>query len=188
MAASMEHIPLTIRSRCHTLFFAPVATAELTTALHARGIDQDSSMLLAHISRGLPGLALHFREFSDDLALMVKRIESFLHVAGASLNEQLAFTQTLVKPGESGPEARDRVLLLLEDWERALRDTLALSVGADSVITLPTLHPALTRLAERLDPHTLVATLGSVDMARRAIGSNVHPRFVIEHFFTSISP
>ncbi len=71
-ADSAEQLLPTIVSRCETLRLRPLPVEAVEASLKARGTDEETSRLLAHISGGRPGYALRLMEDKDALEIPVR--------------------------------------------------------------------------------------------------------------------
>ena len=109
-----ENLLPTIASRCELLRLRALPLSELAQVLvEKKGLAADQARLIAHISGGRPGYALHLAE--DETLLNARRewLDDLFILAGASRSEKLAFS-------ESKSRGRDRA-----EIKQQLRDGLA---------------------------------------------------------------
>jgi DNA polymerase-3 subunit delta' len=115
----------TIRSRCQTILFAPIAAAEIQKLLtEKKGISPDDAELLAQTSRGSLGRALQ-----GDVETYRQRRDSMLAVLNAlTLTGDRA---QLLRSAEALAAAKDRdeYERLLDVLETLIRDAWALALG-----------------------------------------------------------
>ena len=61
VAVSSEDFPATVASRCRTIQFGKVGTAEIVDALVRRGVERSEAEVVAEVAGGRPGMALQLR-------------------------------------------------------------------------------------------------------------------------------
>lgn len=174
----------TIRSRCQTVRFAPLAVEELESYLvKNRKRSGDEARLAARLAGGRPGVAL-----GVNLAAYRKRREAMLGVV-----ETLASGEgraPLLRAAEEMADAKNK-----EDYEPRLdalelliRDLWLLALGdAERVLVNYDLRERLARLAARVPPRRAANWLTSVEELRSQLAVNVNRRSATDALFLTMA-
>jgi DNA polymerase-3 subunit delta' len=125
----------TVVSRCQRVFFHPVPAPEIEKLLVAHGIEANRAHLLADLSTGRPGWAMH--RASDDSVIELhhewtRRLQEIfgapadvpLHVAEELDSEQMNWRR-------SEGDAEDPALFALASWQVELRRRMLASSGRE---------------------------------------------------------
>ena len=163
-------LPRTIRSRCQTIYFSPVATSAIQTALEDRGLSQKEAEEMAMLSHGLPGQA--FRWFEDRAAYAAHKEEAarFASLWQKPLYDKIKKVEDLFGDKTDHIAARDRLSDVLGIWETAMRETLLSSTGG----------------AGFSDRRVFIEIYTLIERARRLLHQNVHPRLLVEQILLAI--
>ncbi len=155
----------TIRSRCQTVRFRPLADADVRAVLLDHGVDPGRVSQLVALAGGRPGQAV---------ALADEAVWAFR----ASLLDQLTDTRPdgprlatelmkfVEEAGKESAAQRERAAVAVSLIAEVLRDALRASVGADGL-------PAVRALGERLGPDKLTDLLDACLTAGEHIGRRV---------------
>lgn len=173
VSARPSALPLTIRSRCQSLRFAPPARTQVEAALILkREIHPADARFLAAASQSRLGAALTMdltaaRAAREELCAVVS--PETLRSAAAILSAAETFHKS-----DRGPEVLD----WLAQW---VRDLLLISVGADQehLIHADRL-PLLKTAARGAQTEQLAALLDEIDALQRAAGRNLNLQMAME--------
>jgi DNA polymerase III subunit delta' len=174
----------TIRSRCQTIRFAPLAIGELegylTTNKKRAG---DEARLAAHLAGGRPGVAL-----GVNLDAYRRRREAMLTVVEAlAAGEGRA---PLLRAAEEMADAKnkDEYEPRLDALELLIRDLWLLALGcAGQGLVNYDLRERLARLAERVPPRRAARWITSVEELRSQLVVNVNRRSATDALFLSMA-
>ena len=125
----------TVVSRCQRIFFHPVPALEIEKLLAANGIEASRARLLADLSGGRPGWALHRARDDSVIELhreWTKRLQEIfgapadvpLHLAEVLDSEQMSWRR-------SEGDAEDPALFALASWQVELRRRMLASRGRE---------------------------------------------------------
>jgi DNA polymerase-3 subunit delta' len=117
-----DELPRTVMSRCVTLHFGALPTADVAALVaRERDIPEDDALAAAALSRGSPGRALRLLD-SPILAEREAFIATFLDLAGKGPADRLDFANGIASSKE---EAADTAILL----ESLIQDVLLAAAG-----------------------------------------------------------
>ncbi len=170
----LARVPVTIRSRCQRVRFAPLSETVIRDVLRdAAGVAPDDKVrMLAALAGGSLARALAMRDAEPS---MKEQRDAALALLGPALEGDAiklwAAVQKLTGFGKAG---RERLRLTLEFLQLWIRDILRLRHGAPpEAIVNRDLVKLLQPLAERLDATELRRRLLVIEEAIRAIDGNV---------------
>ncbi len=184
VTARPDSLLQTIRSRCQTIRFAPVAREAIERLLTAtKKFSPDDAALVARLSTGSIGRALDF-----DLERFRDRRESMMKVLRASLahGDRLS----LLKAGEEMNDAKnkDDYELYLEILQTLIRDLWSIKLGAaESLAVNVDLRPPLGALAERAEKGELVRWMNEIETLRERLGVNVNRKIAADALFMEMA-
>jgi len=166
-----SRLPATIRSRCQSVRFAPIAESTLMEFLEQRvGLDTKNARLLAALSSGSLGRALALRD-SEPLRMRdeaLALLEPALRGDPAGLWKA---SQAFMKYGRTGRETLRRMVEFHQLW---LRDLLRAQAGAErSALTNRDREAEIRRQAERVTPAEIRRRLMVLEEALSSIEGNV---------------
>jgi DNA polymerase-3 subunit delta' len=176
-ADSPEQLLPTIASRCEVLRLRPLPVESVEAYLLEHGAEPTHARLLAHISGGRPGYALHLMQDKDPLEFRTQRLEELQTLLQSNRRARFAYAGKLTERKNEGKEhPRETLLLWLSFW----RDVLLCRAGAETPLVNVDCTQAIERLAGRLalaEAHRLVAAAeGALDQLER----NVNLRLLTE--------
>jgi DNA polymerase-3 subunit delta' len=125
----------TVVSRCQRVFFHPVPASDIEKVLVGHGVEASRARLLADLSGGRPGWAIHRARDESVIELhheWTRRLQEVfgapadvpLHVAEALDSEQMSWRR-------SEGEAEDPALFALASWQVELRRRMLASRGRE---------------------------------------------------------
>lgn len=167
-------LPVTIQSRCHLLYLAPVSTKAIQEWLAADGVHAKHAERLARLSAGRAGLAKLWQQDPTVFASYEQDIEQFQTVWGQSLHEQFSFVEKICAESDDAVVGRERLATLMKVWRMLIRDRAYQMVG-------------LTQFAINASPvnsgssmKTLIRIDTAITGVLEYIDKNVHPRLLLE--------
>ncbi|MFM8551392.1 MAG: DNA polymerase III subunit delta' [Nitrospiraceae bacterium] len=166
-------LPSTVRSRCQSIRFVPLAKTQVEAALITqRNLPPDDAHFLSMIAQGRIGLALR-----TDLAEARKQQEEFAALTDPATLRSIATTLTAAESlskSDRAPEA-------LEWLTRWGRDLLLVRMGADPdhLLNRDRLQE-LERAAAIVQPRLLVEVLEEIQAVERHAGRNLNVQLALE--------
>lgn len=168
----------TILSRCQQLHFRALSQEVISGHLQREGSDEESSRLAASLAGGSLNKAM---AFAGESALTERT--AFLEMISTL---SLGNISPLFDAAEELSGDKEKVLTLLELLTTSLRDVMLLHGGSDEVVNSDLL-PLLEREAARFSPQEVIARIGHVADARRALTRNVNARLALEVLFIRLA-
>jgi DNA polymerase-3 subunit delta' len=177
-------LPATIRSRCQTIRFAPIAATEIEKFLiEERATDQADAQLLARTSRGSIGRAL------------AAEVDTYRERRGSMLTVLTSLTLTgdrvqLFRSAEELAALKDREEYeqLLEVLEVLIRDAWALRLGRpkESIVNND-LVSQLQEIAGELKSDYAARWLTQIEELRAALEVNINRRIASDALFMTLA-
>ena len=176
-ADTPEQLLPTIVSRCEVLRLRPLPVEEVEGYLQEHGADPGDARLLAHISGGRPGYALHLMQDKEALDFRTQRLEEMQELLQSNRRKRFAYAEKLTdRKNAARAQLRETMLLWLSFW----RDVLLCCSGAQTPLANIDRLAEIESLAGRFslaETHRLVAAAeGAIDQLER----NVNPRLLVE--------
>jgi DNA polymerase-3 subunit delta' len=174
----------TIRSRCQTVRFAPLAAGELESFLVDNGQRAGAeARLAAQLSSGRPGIALGlnldtYRARRDAMLVVVEALAS----GGGDRVRLLRAAEEL---GDA--KNKDEYEPRLDTLEILVRDLWLLALGGGGVLVNQDLSERLARLAEGVRPARAAGWLTRIEELRGQLSFNVNRRAATDALFLSMS-
>jgi len=172
-AETPEQLLPTIVSRCEILRLRPLPIADVEAFLTEKGADGSRAALLAHLSGGRPGYALHLMENPGALDFRRQRLDDLEHLLGAGRGERFAYAESLARDKEA---FRSVLLLWLAYW----RDVLLCASGAAAPLTNVDRAAPIEALAARLSLAEARQRVTDMEGAVARLEKNVNPRLLAE--------
>ena len=166
-------LPVTVRSRCHALRFAPPAKAQVEAALRlARELSPDDAQFVAMVTEGRIGHAL--------TAQVDALREQQRAVSGLASRDQLASIAALLSTAEALSKSDGAAEAL--DWLAYLvRELLMIRVGADAEARMNLALPQPTvEAARHASLDALLDVLEGIDRFQRHAVRHVNPQLTLE--------
>jgi DNA polymerase III subunit delta' len=173
-AQDSESLLPTIVSRCETLRLRPLSIPKVTAGLENQyKIPSEEAQLLAHISGGRPGYALHRHQNPQVMAGRKNSLTDLLKLLSASRVERFSYAETL---------AKDKSLLenILQVWASFWRDVMLISAGASPPITHLDLKAEIEILAGKLDLTKTSEMVNLLENSQRQLKRYVNTRLILE--------
>lgn len=178
-APAAESLLPTIVSRCELLALRALPMAELSAALHARGLPAEQAALLAGVSGGRPGRALQLTRSAEDLAQREQLLEDLWQLLGDTRSRRFAYVHKALRATEAEGR-RQQARELLDTWLSAWRDAVLLAHGEQVPLSNPDQRPRAQWLAKQIPPEQLLQGLRQIDATLGSIDSNVNLRLALE--------
>jgi len=173
-AKSAENLLPTIVSRCEVLRLRSVAMEETSTGLQAiRGVPQELSEKLAHISDGRPGYAIRLYEQPRLLEQRQSWLVELFQLLASSRRERFAFAKAVVEDKES---LRNELQVWLTFW----RDILIYTEGMNGSITNLDYSTQIQQLAAVANLAKAHSQVNAVLRTMEQIDHNVNARLALE--------
>jgi DNA polymerase-3 subunit delta' len=174
----------TVRSRCQTIRFAPIAAAEIEGFLIAeKGLPAADARLLANTARGSIGRAL-----AADIEAYRMGRASMLAVLKALVRtrDRVRLLQAAEELGTA--RDRDEYELRLDVLEALIRDAWALSLGrSEASIVNRDLLNELRRIAEPMKSSKAASWLAAIEELRAALAVNINRRVATDALFLGMA-
>jgi len=172
-ADTPEQLLPTIVSRCELLRLRPLPPEQVAAYLQDRDVDVDIARLVAHISGGRPGVALHASQDDDALALRASRLDDIPTLLAATRQERFAYAE---------PLAKDKVLLrdTLLTWLAYWRDVFLCAGGAAAPLENIDRSAQIASLTARLDMEAARKIVAALVQAIDRLEKNVNARLLTE--------
>ncbi len=171
----LSRVPVTIRSRCQRVRFAPLAESLVRDVLRDKAgvADEKKARLLAAISTGSLGRALAMRDEPD---MAIERDAAITLLSPPAADRFGGLWAAVQKSTGYGKAGRERLRLRIEFQQLWLRDLLRARYGAprESLVS-PERHDALRAQAASLDAREIRRRLMVLEEALRSIEGNISP-------------
>jgi DNA polymerase-3 subunit delta' len=171
-SARPDRLPDTIRSRCQSLAFMPLARQEAAAFLEARGVPAAEAELRAALSGGRPGAALAL----DTEGGLARRdaILAALAAASGDAMEAVAAADDLQPAAAEMPDLLALLALVVRDL-MVLPD----DAGGELVVNRDR-RPDLERLAAAVPPARAARVLERIAWCERALERSVSPGLMLQ--------
>ena len=173
-----SRLPSTIRSRCQTIYFHPVAREKITSWLEKRGLGKSEAEEAARLSQGLPGRAYNWLEDEEEYERYKKEADRFLSLINKPFFEKIKIVDDLFGDKTDHIAARENLHQVLGIWQVLSRDLLYNSIGLKE----STIH----HVKEDWNKETLMKVENGINKAREMLGKNIHPKLLIENILLNI--
>jgi len=165
-----EHAILpTIRSRCQTIYFAPVETNMILQGLVARGVDTALAEEMSRDACGLPGRALQWVNDAENYAVFLSEKQRFLSLINRRFYEKIAIIESMFGDKKDHIATRAAIVHILDVWILVAHDLLCRHMKE--------------KQSECVFHWSLIDQMNQV---KKLLGKNIHPRLVLEHIILNI--
>ncbi len=170
LIATDEHALLeTIRSRCQTLYFHPVVSADIESYMKSIDIDPSLAASMALHACGLPGRAIDWSTDTDAYEWYTKEIARCEQLRGKPFHKQLTLVDDLFGKKDDHIATRATLVQILNIWQQVFRNTYTQGGSATS------------------PGYDIVRTHDAIEKAKTGLTQNVHPRMLVEHILLTLS-
>ena len=168
-----EQLLPTITSRCEILRLRPLPVDAVEAHLKSHGAEAESAHLIAHVSGGRPGYALHLLQDDVALELRAERLADLAELLSATRVQKFNYAEKLAKDKET---MRQTLLVWLSYW----RDVLLRVSGASASLTNIDQEESIASLAEKLTLESARCVVSDQEMALERLERNVNSRLLAE--------
>ena len=179
-ADTSEQLLPTITSRCEILRLRPLPLETVETFLKDRQVEPASARLLAHVSGGRPGYALHLMEDKDALEFRAKRLDEMQTLIQSTRHERFAYAEKLTSRKKKDAEAEERFRETLLLWLSFWRDVLLRVTGSTSPLTNVDYTGSVDALAAKLTLPQVRKLVSDSQEAIEKLERNVNARLLAE--------
>src|SRR3990170_3744213 len=173
-APDVDSLPETIVSRCEVIRLRPAPVTQLAGELSAHlGIEPEQATLLASLSGGRPGLAVHLHSQPEILQQRDEWLDACQQLLTANRLERFAFADQASKD-------RERLRTLLLVWLSFWRDVLLRSADSRAASANPDREEQLNTLGLRLTPQTPRRWVSALERTLEQLTTNVNARLAME--------
>jgi DNA polymerase-3 subunit delta' len=174
LATDADRLLPTIVSRCQQVPLRPLPVALVRQALVERwGAEPGQAELLAHLSGGRLGWAVHTLEDEAALQRRMQRLDNLGDLLAASTTKRFRYAERLARD----PAAMQEVLDLWLGW---WRDAVLLAAGADTPLTNVDREGTLRDHARRFGVERSTAMVEALRSAIDRLKRNANPRLALE--------
>lgn len=178
LANNLEQILPTIRSRCQSVPLRPVAATTVRDLLVTRGCESDRATLLARLSSGRIGWALHALENDTIMTERDDILNLLLEAVRGNRVRRFDIAEKLSKVAGDDPDA---LRYALETWQTFWRDVVLLMKGAPVKPCNSDRVVELQQWAQRLDTKEVWQALHSTrTLLYRTLNTNANVRLALE--------
>lgn len=167
----------TIRSRCQPLALRPLPAGVVRAELEKRGLaDGEHALLLAQLSGGRLGWALHAASDASDLSERTTVLDTLEAVVSAERIGRFQIAAKLAEP----KDAKERMPEIMALWQSYWRDVLLLVSAAPVEIVNRDRRHTLEQLAASLHIDDVTRVLAGIRRTSRYLEQNVSMRLALE--------
>jgi DNA polymerase-3 subunit delta' len=173
-AKSTENLLPTIVSRCEVLRLRSISMDETTRGLQTiRGVPQELSERLAHISDGRPGYAIRLFEQPGLFEQRQSWLDDLIELLTSSQRERFAFVRGVV-------DDREELLGELHVWLTFWRDVLISIDGMSGSITNLDYSTQIQKIAAFSDLRKAQFQVSAIERTMKYINHNVNARIALD--------
>lgn len=175
-AESAESLLPTIVSRCEVIRLRPLSLEQVCQGLQDRWeLPPERARLLAHLSAGRPGYALHLEGGPERLEQRQAWLNEHLSLLSASRRERFVYTARLAKEKD-----KETLRLVLQTWLTFWRDVLLRAAGAATPLVNLDFTEQVERLALETGLEQARAVLAAIERTLTRIDRNVNTQLALE--------
>ena len=168
----------TIISRCQRVELRPLPLASIEKELRQRyGISEQKAELLARLSEGCLGWALHTMQDERLLEERTQRLNTLIALTQATHKQRLTYATELAAQFGKAREEVEKVLALWVNW---WRDLLLLKGGNDKFITNIDQKSALLHQAKNYSMSQIKNFIHHIQTTSEQLEQNANPRLALE--------
>ncbi len=172
-ADNPEQLLPTIVSRCEVLRLRPLKVDQVQMALEEKGFETNHARLIAHISGGRFGYALHLLESPSLLVERDERLNDLQSLIAASRVEKFAYADKLSKDRDS---MRQVILIWLSYW----RDVMLRAAQAETPLVNVDRNLEIEDIASRMDLSSARSMVSGLENALEKMDRNVNTKLLAE--------
>jgi DNA polymerase III subunit delta' len=164
----------TIESRCEKIRLRPAGVEIVSQGLMNQwGISAETARLLAHLSNGRPGQAIHWHQHPEILEQRRTVIMDLYNLLNGERLDRFAYAQSLTIE-------KDDFHLALQTWVSFWRDVLIRISGTSTPLTNPDLIDVIDTIANQMSLEKAWLVLTKLDNTFNLLERNVNARLAAE--------
>ena len=173
-----ESLLPTIVSRCEVIRLRPASLRDTQDFLQSnRGLDEDQARLIAHLSGGRIGAALHMVEDPHLLDGRRETIDTLLNLLPARRYERFSYADDLSRPyGQARQQAGSALSIWLSFW----RDVFICSSGSTLPLVNLDLQPEVDHIASMVELQEARSLVIAHENAIEQLERNANIRLLLE--------
>lgn len=173
-AESSESLLPTIVSRCEVLRLRPLSLETTAQGLQARwGLPPEEARLLAHLSGGRPGYALHLHQSPEQMEARISWLNDHFHLLKANRVERFAYAESLARD-------RDRLRGTLQVWLSLWHDVLLRTSGSTVPLANLDCSEQIDSLSAHCDLNISYQMVSNLERTFELLEHNVNARLAVE--------
>jgi DNA polymerase III subunit delta' len=173
-ADSPESLLPTIVSRCEVVRLRPLPLEQVRQDLQRNwGLPEEEAKLLAHISGGRPGYALHLHQEPERMAQRISWLEEHNQMLSANRVQRFAYAETLAKD-------KDTLRSVLLVWISLWRDVLLCAAGSSSPLANLDRADEIGVIADRFGVEAAHQTIARLEHTLDLLDRNANTRLTAE--------
>ena len=177
-ASSPESLLPTVVSRCEVIRLRPASLAATRTYLQStRELPDEKATLIAHLSGGRIGAAVHLADDPSALSSRQAHLSAFLSLLPARHYERFDWVEKMTK---SADKARQEAGDLLPIWLSYWRDVFVVKSGADLPLVNADLRDEIDRTCAHVDEATARALVVAHEKAIHQLNEYANVRLLLE--------
>ncbi len=177
-ADALESLLPTIISRCEVIRLRPSSIASTEAYLQSEyQLVPEQARLLAHLSGGRIGAAIHLAQDTQALTHRREALEILLALLPAPRHERFSLAEDLSKPYD---KAREKAGEILPIWLSFWRDVFVKASGADLPLVNIDFEAQISQVAARLDARTARELVLAHEKALKQLDAYANVRLLLE--------
>ena len=177
-ADTLESLLPTIVSRCEVIRLRPASIADAEAYLQdERSLSGEKAHLLAHLSGGRIGAAIHLAEEPDSLNRRNETLETLLELLSATRVERFRLAESLARPYD---KAREKAGAAIPIWLSFWRDVFVDASGAGLPLVNVDFEDRVDQVAAALDLAKARALVLAHEEALAQLDAYANVRLVLE--------
>ncbi|MBN2045286.1 MAG: hypothetical protein JW757_09725 [Anaerolineales bacterium] len=173
-AESTDALLPTIVSRCEVIRLRPLPLGMLADGLEKKlKIPKDQAKLLAHLSNGKPGTAIHLAQNPARLEMRSKALDTLHSLLSSSRTDRFAHANRFYR---NKPELVDTLAIWLTYW----RDVLQQTTSSQTPLINLDRAEEIARVAQQLDTAAAHQATRQLETMLQDLRTNIEPRLAAE--------
>ncbi len=179
-ALSAENLLPTIASRCEILRLRPLPLQILETKLIERWqVEQHKARLLAHLSSGRLGEAVHYLQREELWEQRQMHLDEMGMLLRANIRDRFSYVEASAKPGKP-TQGKSDLRFQFETWLSAWRDMLHIQAGSQAPLINLDWQTKLKELSQEMDIFQVNDQAAALENALQQLETNQNPRLLTE--------
>jgi DNA polymerase-3 subunit delta' len=164
----------TIISRCELIRLRPININRVSNWLQMQWkIAESDADLLAHISGGRPGYALHLSQNPDIVQNRRNYLNELINLLSSTRVQRFLYAEEIY-------QNKTTLLLILQIWLTFWRDLMLRSIDSSSSVTNCDFEDEIQKLTESVDVLTAQAAVNKIEKCIDQLDKNINLRLMTE--------